>query len=101
MQQNKYGIFSLPVVVGALGFFVDIYDLLLFNIVRISSFRELGVPGSAMKDIGESVVSWQMLGLTIGGIIWGIIGDKKREEECIVWIDTSIFISYHWQWLCF
>lgn len=83
MQQNKYGIFSLPVVVGALGFFVDIYDLLLFNIVRISSFRELGVPGSAMKDIGESVVSWQMLGLTIGGIIWGIIGDKKGRKSVL------------------
>jgi hypothetical protein len=43
MQQKEYGIFSLPVIVGSLGFFVDIYDLLLFSIVRKSSFRELGV----------------------------------------------------------
>ena len=48
MQPKQYGIFSLPVVVGALGFFVDIYDLLLFSIVRKSSFRDLGVPESAM-----------------------------------------------------
>ena len=49
MQQKEYGIFSLPVIVGALGFFVDIYDLLLFNIVRKSSFRDLGVAESAMS----------------------------------------------------
>src|SRR5688572_21492741 len=83
MQQKPPGIFSLPVIVGALGFFVDIYDLLLFNIVRRSSFRDLGVPESAMKDIGESVVSWQMLGLTIGGILWGILGDKKGRKNVL------------------
>jgi len=83
MQQKEYGIFSLPVIVGALGFFVDIYDLLLFNIVRKSSFRDLGVAESAMKNIGENVISWQMLGLTIGGIAWGIIGDKKGRKSVL------------------
>jgi len=71
------------VMVGALGFFVDIYDLLLFSIVRISSFKDLGVPASALKDIGESIISWQMIGLTIGGIIWGIIGDKKGRKSVL------------------
>ena len=83
MQQKQYGIFSIPVMVGALGFFVDIYDLLLFSIVRISSFKDLGVPASALKDIGESIISWQMIGLTIGGIIWGIIGDKKGRKSVL------------------
>src|SRR5260221_13514176 len=83
MQQKQYGIFSLPVIVGALGFFVDIYDLLLFNIVRRSSFRDLGITESAMKNIGESIISWQMLGLTIGGIVWGIIGDKKGRKAVL------------------
>ncbi len=83
MQQKQYGIFSLPVIVGALGFFVDIYDLLLFNIVRKSSFRELGVAASNMKNIGESIISWQMLGLTIGGIAWGILGDKKGRKSVL------------------
>jgi putative MFS transporter len=83
MQQKQYGIFSLPVIVGALGFFVDIYDLLLFNIVRRSSFRDLGVTESAMKNIGESIISWQMLGLTIGGIVWGILGDKKGRKAVL------------------
>jgi hypothetical protein len=77
MQQKQYGIFSLPVIVGALGFFVDIYDLLLFSIVRRSSFIELGVAEANLKTIGESIISWQMIGLTLGGVLWGIIGDKK------------------------
>ncbi len=83
MQQKQYGIFSLPVIVGSLGFFVDIYDLLLFSIVRKSSFLELGVAKDAMKNVGENIISWQMLGLTIGGIIWGIIGDKKGRKEVL------------------
>jgi MFS transporter, putative metabolite:H+ symporter len=83
MQQKQYGIFSLPVMVGALGFFVDIYDLLLFSIVRISSFKELGVPASSLKDIGERIISWQMVGLTIGGIAWGIMGDKKGRKSVL------------------
>jgi len=83
MQPKKYGIFSLPVIVGALGFFVDIYDLLLFNIVRKSSFRDLKVPEEAMKSIGENTISWQMLGLTIGGILWGMLGDKKGRKSVL------------------
>lgn len=83
MQQKQYGIFSLPVIVGALGFFVDIYDLLLFNIVRRASFHDLGVPESEMKTFGESVISWQMIGLVIGGIAWGILGDKKGRKSVL------------------
>jgi MFS family permease len=83
MQQKKYGIFSLPVLVGALGFFVDIYDLLLFNIVRRSSFADLGVAPEATKDFGESIISWQMFGLTIGGIAWGILGDKRGRKSVL------------------
>jgi MFS family permease len=83
MQQKQYGIFSLPVIVGALGFFVDIYDLLLFSIVRRSSFTELGVPEADLKTIGESIISWQMIGLTVGGILWGILGDKKGRRQVL------------------
>ncbi|MFM9910944.1 MAG: MFS transporter [Chitinophagaceae bacterium] len=83
MHQKQYGLFSLPVIVGALGFFVDIYDLLLFSIVRIKSVTELGVPANALKNIGENMVSWQMIGLSIGGIIWGIIGDKKGRKSVL------------------
>ena len=83
MQPKQYSIFSLPVIVGALGFFVDIYDLLLFNLVRIKSFTDLGVDKSAMKSLGESIISWQMIGLTVGGIAWGILGDKKGRKSVL------------------
>jgi putative MFS transporter len=83
MQRKELGIFSLPVIVGALGFFVDIYDLLIFSIVRIKSLEDLHVPASAAKEFGESVISWQMLGLVIGGIIWGILGDKKGRKSVL------------------
>src|ERR1043166_8147865 len=83
MQQKQYGLFSLPVIVGALGFFVDIYDLLLFTVVRRSSFHDLHVTEAAMKTIGESIISWQMVGLSIGGIAWGILGDKKGRKSVL------------------
>ncbi len=83
MQQKQYSIFSLPVIVGSLGFFVDIYDLLLFNIVRKKSFEELGIKGDAIKTLGENTLNWQMLGLVIGGIAWGIMGDKKGRKSVL------------------
>jgi predicted MFS family arabinose efflux permease len=83
MQRKPPGIFSLPVIVGSLGFFVDIYDLLSFSIVRKASFKSLGVAEDAMKGFGESIISWQMIGLVIGGIFWGILGDKKGRRNVL------------------
>ena len=83
MQPKQHGIFSLPVIVGALGFFVDVYDLLLFSIVRLKSFTDLGVDADHMKEKGETVISWQMLGLVIGGLIWGVLGDKKGRRSVL------------------
>lgn len=83
MQPKQPGIFSLPVIVGALGFFVDIYDLLLFSIVRIQSFSDMHVSADDMKKVGENIINWQMLGLTIGGILWGIMGDKKGRKSVL------------------
>jgi MFS family permease len=82
-QQKQYNLFSLPVIVGALGFFVDIYDLLLFSIVRISSLRDLGADAESLKTLGERIVSWQMIGLTVGGILWGMLGDKKGRKSVL------------------
>jgi MFS transporter, putative metabolite:H+ symporter len=70
-------LFSLPVIVAALGYFVDIYDLLLFSIVRSASLTSLGVPKDELFSQGELLLQIQMAGLLIGGIIWGIMGDKR------------------------
>lgn len=70
-------LFSLPVVVAALGYFVDIYDLLLFSIVRRPSLISLGVPEDRLFIEGEFLLQAQMTGLLLGGIIWGVMGDKR------------------------
>ena len=78
MNQNRsYGIFSIPVIVGALGYFVDIYDLLLFGIIRKQSLRDPGLNEAQVLSVGEDIISIQMAGLLIGGIIWGIMRDKR------------------------
>jgi putative MFS transporter len=80
MDKRTYGIFSIPVIVGALGYFVDIYDLLLFTIVREPSLKGIGVNLSDTKAVitaSTSIINWQMVGLLIGGVLWGIVGDKK------------------------
>src|SRR5262245_47060798 len=68
---------SIPVVVAALGYFVDIYDLLLFSIVRITSLKSLGVADSELLSEGIFLINSQMAGLLTVGIIWGIMGDKR------------------------
>jgi putative MFS transporter len=75
--QKQYGVFSLPVIVGALGFFVDVFDLLLFSIIRKPSLESLHLSPEDVLSKGELIISVQMIGLTLGGIIWGIMGDKK------------------------
>ncbi len=77
MTKKQPGVFSLTVIVGALGFFVDVYDLLLFGIVRKPSLKSLGLSPQEILSQGELIISIQMIGLVVGGIIWGIIGDKK------------------------
>jgi len=76
-HDNFRQLFSIPVIVAALGYFVDIYDLLLFSIVRIPSLRSMGVTDAQMLDQGEFLIRVQMAGLLVGGIIWGIMGDKR------------------------
>ncbi|WP_143307733.1 MFS transporter [Chitinophaga vietnamensis] len=75
---NSTSIFNIAVIVASLGYFVDIYDLLLFTIVRVPSLKSLGLPQSEIDaGAGMLLINVQMLGLLIGGIFWGIIGDKK------------------------
>jgi MFS transporter, putative metabolite:H+ symporter len=68
---------NLAILVAALGYFVDIYDLLLFSIVRIKSLIAIGVPEANALDSGVFLLNMQMGGMLIGGILWGIVGDKK------------------------
>lgn len=68
---------NAAVIVAALGYFVDIYDLLLFGFVRIKSLTDLGFAGQDLTDKGLSLQNWQMFGMLVGGILWGVLGDKR------------------------
>ncbi|QHV98877.1 MFS transporter [Spirosoma endbachense] len=70
-------LFTLPVIVAALGYFVDVYDLLLFNIVRVPSLKDLGLSEAEISLIGGRILNYQQAGLLLGGILWGILGDKR------------------------
>src|SRR3990167_9709099 len=89
MQTQTTKILNTAVIVAALGYFVDIYDLVLFSIVRIPSLREMGLEGQALFDQGVLLLNMQMAGMLIGGIFWGILGDKKGRLSVLF---GSIFI---------
>jgi MFS family permease len=74
---KEASVLNLAVVVAALGYFVDIYDLLLFTIVREPSLKALGVTDAGMIAASTKIINWQMIGLLIGGVIWGVMGDKR------------------------
>jgi MFS family permease len=75
-MENKK-ILSLAVIVSALGYFVDIYDLVLFGIVRVPSLKALGVADADLLTVGTRLLDAQMYGMLAGGILWGILGDKR------------------------
>ena len=77
MNNKQIGLFSLPVFVAALGYFVDVYDLLLFTIVRQPSVLAVGSSLETIIVDSAHIINWQMSGLLIGGILWGVIGDKQ------------------------
>jgi putative MFS transporter len=64
------------VLVGALGYFVDIYDLILFAVVRVPSLKALGFTGDQLVSEGTWLINWQMGGMLLGGLLWGLLGDR-------------------------
>lgn len=90
MQHEKpVKLLNAAVVVAALGYFVDIYDLLLFGFVRVKSLRDLGFSGQALTDTGIALLNWQMAGMLLGGLLWGVLGDKKGRVRVLYF---SIFL---------
>lgn len=77
MSKQPHPVFNTLVIVAALGYFVDIYDLLLFTIVKTPSLLDVGSTDQSLLADSTRVINWQMTGLLLGGIIWGVMGDKK------------------------
>ena len=77
MNSKFHSVFNLAVIVASLGYFVDMYDLLLFTIVKRPSLLAVGSTDGTLLPDSILVMNWQMVGLLLGGIIWGVLGDKK------------------------
>ncbi len=77
IKHNTTNPFNIIVIVAALGYFVDIYDLILFSIVRIPSLQSINIPQEQLKSAGIYLYNLQMGGMMLGGIVWGMLGDKR------------------------
>jgi len=88
-ESTLRAILTIPVIVASLGYFVDIYDLILFSIVRISSLKSIGIQGQELLDQGVFLLNMQMGGMLLGGILWGVLGDKKGRVKILF---GSIFL---------
>ncbi len=74
---------KMLIAVAALGYFVDVYDLILFSVVRNPSLKSLGLSGTELLDQGLNLMNIQMGGMLIGGLLWGIYGDKKGRKSVL------------------
>jgi len=75
---NRNRVVTLAVAVAALGYFVDIYDLILFSTIRVASLKSLGVTEKTqLIEQGQHLLNWQMFGMLTGGVLWGVLGDKR------------------------
>jgi len=86
MQKSalNHSIFNTTVLVAALGYFVDIYDLQLFNLVSKASLKGIGIPDPALIDKYDVLLfNWQMTGMLVGGILWGVLGDKLGRKSVL------------------
>ena len=72
----------LAVLAAALGFFVDAYDLILYSIVRVESLSAFGVPPDALLNVGVDLLNAQLVGMLLGGIVWGMWGDRFGRRRC-------------------
>ncbi len=74
---------KMLIAVAALGYFVDVYDLILFSVVRNPSLKSLGLSGAELLNQGLNLMNVQMGGMLLGGILWGVYGDKKGRKSVL------------------
>jgi MFS family permease len=85
-------IIILAIIAAALGFFVDAYDLLLYNIVRNESLLGIGLSGEQILSVGIDLLNAQLFGMLLGGIVWGILGDIHGRRSVL--FGSIIFYSF-------
>jgi len=75
---------AFSVAVSALGYFVDLYDIVIFGVVRVVSLNDLGITGAANTSWGIDLLNLQMIGMLIGGVLWGVLGDKLGRRTALL-----------------
>jgi putative MFS transporter len=88
-MQNERKRMALAVLAAALGYFVDAYDLILYNIVRVPSLRGIGVPETELLGTGATLLNAQLVGMLVGGVLWGVLGDRRGRRSVLF---GSIFL---------
>jgi putative MFS transporter len=83
MSTSRSPLLSSAVIVSALGYFVDVYDLILFSVVRLRSLKDIGVEPEQLLDTGVLLLNVQMIGMLLGGILWGILGDRAGRAKVL------------------
>lgn len=86
---GRHPLFSAALVVAALGNFVDVYDLVLFLVVKNQSLRDLGVLPEHVLESGAYILNCQMIGMLVGGLVWGVLGDRIGRTKVLF---GSIFL---------
>lgn len=84
MSEQKNNGMYLAVIAAALGYFVDLYDIVLFGVVRVTSLQAIGITGDALISKGILLQNLQFIGMLIGGVAWGIIGDKMGRKWALL-----------------
>ncbi|MFZ4621717.1 MAG: MFS transporter [Bacteroidota bacterium] len=84
MKNSKNIGLAFAVIAAALGYFVDLYDIVLFGVVRVASLKEIGIAGDELISKGILLLNLQFIGMLIGGIAWGVIGDKFGRKIALI-----------------
>ncbi len=74
---------KILIAVASLGYFVDAFDLILFGVVRVPSLKSLGLSDVEILQKGQQLFNYQLIGMLIGGVFWGILGDKKGRKSVL------------------
>lgn len=70
-------------IVSALGYFVDVYDIILFSAVRVPSLRDIGIAEEQITSVALQLINIQIIGMVIGGIVWGLLGDRRGRQSVL------------------
>ena len=74
---------NIAILVAALGYFVDVYDLILFNVVRWQSLEDLGLTMEQQAQTGVWLLNLQLIGMLLGGVLWGVLGDLRGRRSVL------------------